>query len=139
MNVITYLSKRLSGQEPAPKATEDELTLEYYEIYITEGIHAAIHGDFRKITEIYVPELKLAINMALPPINVFLVDYDRYTNKKNYMSGKDIKLTKTVIISRKSEAAKTLVWLEDCLKNKKEKEKSLKQLFDTEEIKTSKE
>ena len=139
MNVITYLSKRLSGQEPAPKATEDELTLEYYEIYITEGIHAAIHGDFRKITEIYVPELKLAINMALPPINVFLVDYDRYTNKKNYMSGKDIKLTKTVIISRKSEAAKTLVWLEDCLKNKKEKEKSLKQLFDTEEIKTSNE
>jgi hypothetical protein len=55
------------------------------------------------------------------------------------MSGKDVKLTKTVIISRKSEAAKTLVWLEDCLKNKKEKEKSLKQLFDTEEIKTSKE
>ena len=48
------------------------------------------------------------------------------------MSGKDIKLVKTVIISRKSEAAKNLLWLEDCLKNKKEKEKSLKQLFDME-------
>jgi hypothetical protein len=102
-------------------------------------MHAAIHGNFNKITEIYVPELKLAINLALPPVNVFLVDYDRYSNKVMSMSGKDVKLTKTVIISRKSEAAKTLVWLEDCLKNKKEKEKSLKQLFDTEEIKTSKE
>jgi hypothetical protein len=139
MNVITYLSKRLSGQEPAPKASEDELTLEYYEMWISEGMRSAIHGDFRKITEIYVPELKLAINLALPPVNVFLVDYDRYSNKVMSMSGKDVKLTKTVIISRKSEAAKTLVWLEDCLKNKKEKEKSLKQLFDTEEIKTSKE
>ena len=137
MNVITYLSNLVSPIRP--KAAEDELTLEYYEIYITEGIHAAIHGDFRKITEIYVPELKLAINMALPPINVFLVDYDRYTNKKNYMSGKDIKLVKTVIISKKSAAAKNMLWLEDCLKNKKEKEKSLKELFDSEVIKAEEE
>jgi hypothetical protein len=129
MNVISYLSKRILGEE-APKANENELTLEYYEIYITEGIHAAIHGDFRKITEIYVPELKLAINMALPPINVFLVDYDRYTNKKNYMSGKDIKLVKTIIISKKSEAAKNLIWLEEVLTKKKEREATLIKLFD---------
>jgi hypothetical protein len=129
MNVITYLSNLVSPSRP--KATEDELTLEYYEIYITEGIRAAIHGDFKKITEIYVPELKLAINLALPPINVFLVDYDRYTNKGS-MSGKDIKLVKIIIISKKSDAAKTLIWLEDCLKNKKEKEKSLKELFEPE-------
>ena len=137
MNVITYLSNLVSPIRP--RASENELTLEYYEIYITEGIHAAIHGDFKKITEIYVPELKLAINMALPPINVFLVDYDRYTNKKNYMSGKDIKLVKTVIISKKSEAAKNMLWLEDCLKNKKEKEKSLKELFKLETVNAEKE
>jgi hypothetical protein len=129
MNVISYLSKRILGEE-APKANENELTLEYYEIYITEGIHAAIHGDFRKITEIYVPELKLAINMALPPINVFLVDYDRYTNKKNYMSGKYIKLVKTIIIRKKSDAAKNLIWLEEVLTKKKEREATLIKLFD---------
>jgi hypothetical protein len=129
MNVISYLSKRILGEE-TPKANENELTLEYYAIYITEGIHAAIHGDFRKITEIYVPELKLAINMALPPINVFLVDYDRYTNKKNYMSGKDIKLVKTIIISKKSDAAKNLIWLEEVLTKKKEREATLIKLFD---------
>ena len=50
------------------------------------------------------------------------------------MSGKDIKLVKTVIISKKSAAAKNLVWLEDCLKNKKEKEKSLKELFGPEAL-----
>lgn len=137
MNVITYLSNLVSPSRP--RASEDELTLEYYEIYISEGIHAAMHGQFNKITEIYVPELKLAINLALPPVNVFLVDYDRYTNKRNSMSGKDIKLTKTVIISRKSEAAKNLVWLEDCLKNKKEKQTSLKQLFEPEFVKAEKE
>jgi hypothetical protein len=137
MNVITYLSNLVSPLRP--KATEDELTLEYYEIYISEGVRSAFHGDFRKITEIYVPELKLAINLALPPINVFLVDYDRYKNTGNSMSGKDIKLVKTVIISKKSPAAKNMLWLEDCLKNKKEKEKSLKELFDLEVIKAEKE
>ena len=137
MNVITYLSNLVSPSRP--RASEDELTLEYYEMWISEGMHAAIHGNFNKITEIYVPELKLAINLALPPVNVFLVDYDRYSNKVMSMSGKDVKLVKTVIISRKSEAAKTMLWLEDCLKNKKEKQKSLKQLFDTEEIKKAKE
>lgn len=128
MNVITYLSNLVSPLRP--KATEDELTLEYYEIYITEGIHAAIHGNFKKIIEIYVPELKLAINLALPPVNVFLVDYDRYTNKGNSMSGKDIKLVKTVIISKKSEAAKNLIWLEEVLTKKKERQATLVKLFE---------
>jgi hypothetical protein len=136
MNVIMYLSNLVYPSRP--RASEDELTLEYYEIYISEGIRSAIHGDFRKITEIYVPELKLAINLALPPINVFLVDYDRYTNKRNSMSGKDIKLVKTVIITKKSDAAKNMLWLEDCLKNKKEKEKSLKELFEPEVVKAEK-
>ena len=59
MNVITYLSNLVSPSRP--KANEDEFTLEYYEIWITEGVRAAIHNDFRKITEIYVPELKIAL------------------------------------------------------------------------------
>lgn len=136
MNVITYFSKLISPD--MPKANENELTLEYYELWISDGIYSALHRDFRKITEIYVPELRLAINMALPPVNVFLVDYDRYSNKVQTMSGKDVKLIKTVIISKNSEAAKTLLWLEDCLKNKKEKEKSLKQLFDVEDLEKTK-
>lgn len=132
MNVIRYLSNLVSPSQL--RASEDELTLEYYEMWISEGMRSAIHGDFRRITEIYVTELKLAINLALPPVNVFLVDYDRYSNKVQSMSGKDVKLIKTVIISRNSEAAKTMLWLEDCLKNKKEKEKSLKQLFESEAV-----
>ena len=75
MNVITYLSNLISPSRP--RASEDELTLEYYEIWISEGAFSAIHRDFKKITEIYIPELKIAINLALPPVNVFLVDYDR--------------------------------------------------------------
>jgi hypothetical protein len=130
MNVITYLSKRLSGQEPAPKANENELTLEYWDIWITEGMMAAIHRDFHKITEIYVPELKLTINQAISPINVFLCDYDRYNSKAEPMSGHKPKLAKTVIISKKSEAAKNLIWLEEVLTKKKERQASLIKLFE---------
>ena len=133
MNVITYFSKMISSDKP--KASNDELTLEYYEIYTSESVFTAMRGYFSKITEIYVPELKIAINQAISPVNVFIVDYDRYSNKENSISGKPIKLLKTVIISRNSPAAKNLLWLEDCLKNKKEKEAPLKQLFDSEELK----
>jgi hypothetical protein len=129
MNVITYLSKRIMGED-IQKATSDEFTLQYYEMWISEGMMAAIHNSFQKITEIYVPELKLTINQAMSPVNVFICDYDRYTSKNEPMSGKRPKLLKTVIISRKSEAGKTLLWLEDCLKNKKVKEAALVKLFD---------
>jgi len=129
MDIIRYLSKRLSGED-SPKATEHELTLEYWEIYITEGIRAAIHKDFHKITEIYVPELKLTINQAISPINVFLCDYDRYNSKTEPMSGHKPKLAKTVIISKNSEAAKNLIWLEEVLTKKKERQATLIKLFD---------
>ena len=129
MNVITYLSKRLSG-EVSPKANQDELTLEYWDIWITEGMMAAIHGDFHKITEIYVPELKLTINQAISPINVFLCDYDRYNSKNENMSGHKPKLAKTVIISKNSDAAKNLIWLEEVLTKKKERQDTLIKLFD---------
>jgi hypothetical protein len=133
MNVITYLSKRILGEE-APQANENELTLQYWEIYITEGIRAAIHKDFRKITEIYVPELKLTINQAISPINVFLCDYYRYNSKNDTMSGHKPKLAKTVIISKKSEAAKNLIWLYEVLTKKKEREATLVKLFDPEVV-----
>ena len=129
MNVISYLSKRILGEE-APKANQDELTLEYYEMWISEGIMAAIHNSFQMITEIYVPELKLTINQAIDPVNVFICDYDRYNSKNVPMSGKRPKLIKTVIISKKSEAAKNLIWLEEILTKKKERQASLAKLFE---------
>ncbi len=132
MNVITYLSKRILGED-IQKANQDELTLQYWEIYITEGMMAAIHGDFHKITEIYVPELKLTINQAIEPVNVFICDYERYNSKNENMSGHKPKLAKTVIINKKSEAAKNLIWLEEVLTKKKERQATLVKLFDSED------
>ncbi len=131
MNVITRLSKRFLGED-VPKANQDELTLQYWEIYICEGISAAIHNSFQKITEIYVPELKLTINQAISPVNVFLCDYERYTSKEEPMSGHKPKLLKTVIISKKSEAAKNLIWINEVYTRGKEKEASLVKLFNSE-------
>ena len=132
MDIIKYLSKRITGEE-SPKATSDELTLQYYEMWISEGVFTAIRGNFQKITEIYVPELKLTINQAIEPVNVFICDYDRYDSKNEPMSGKRPKLIKTVIISKNSEAAKNLIWLEEALTKKKEKAATLVKLFDAEE------
>jgi len=128
MDIIKYVSNLISAN--VQKATEDELTLQYWEIYICEGMMAAIHGDFHKITEIYVPELKLTINQAISPVNVFLCDYDRYDSKNESMSGHRPKLAKTVIISKKSEAAKTLLWLNEVYTKKKEREATLVKLFE---------
>jgi len=131
MDIIKYVSNLISAT--VQKATEDELTLQYWELYICEGMSAAIHGDFHKITEIYVPELKLTINQAISPVNVFLCDYDRYNSKNENMSGHKPKLGKTVIISKTSEAGKTLLWLNEVYTKKKEKEASLCKLFSTED------
>lgn len=128
MDIIRYVSKQTMSY--VQKANSDELTLQYYEIWICEGMMAALHGDFQKITEIYVPELKLTINQALSPVNVFICDYNRYNSPKENMSGKKPKLVKTVIISKKSEAAKNLLWLEEVLTKKKERESTLVKLFD---------
>lgn len=129
MNVITYLSKRILGED-IQKANSDELTLQYYEMWISEGIMAAVHNSFQMITEIYVPELKLTINQAIDPVNVFICDYDRYNSKNVPMSGKRPKLIKTVIVSKKSEAAKNLIWLEEILTKKKERQATLAKLFE---------
>ena len=129
MNVITYLSKRILGEGTA-KATKDELTLQFWELWITEGVEAAVRGRFHKITEIYVPELNLAINKTNSPVIVFLCDYDRYTSKNESMPGRTPKLAKTVIISKKSEASKTLLWLKEVYTKKKEMEATLIKLFE---------
>lgn len=122
MTTIEYLSKS--------KATSNELTLEYWDIYISDGFMEALRGNFSKITEIYIPELELTINKIIDPINIFVSSKDRYKSDRDSMSSKPPKLKKTVIITKNSDAAKTLIWLADIYKNKTEKEKSLTCLFD---------
>jgi hypothetical protein len=116
-----------------PKANSNELTLQYYDIWICEGMMAALHGDFEKITEIYVPELNLTINQVNSLVNVFISNYNRYSSSDKRMSGETPKLIKTDIISKKSEAAKNLIWFKEVLTNKKEKEATLVKLFDFED------
>ena len=129
MNVIMNLYNYFLGND-TPKANSDELTLQYYEMWISEGEMAAIRGNFKKITEIYVPELKLTINQAIEPVNVFICDYDRYTSKNEPMSGHKPNLVRSVIISKTSEDAKNLLWLEEVLTKKKERQATLVKLFD---------
>ena len=124
MNVIPYLFKQFLGKE----TQENELTLQYWEIYITEGIYAAMRGEFTEITEIHVLELGLSFNQTGIPIKMFKSNSDRYSNKK--LKCPQPKLLKTVIISQLSEAGQAILWLNDCFKNKEVEEAKLKQLFD---------
>lgn len=124
MNVIPYLFKQFLGKE----AQKNELTLQYWDIYIPNGTVAAIRGEFTKITEIHVLELGLSISQT--GSKVFeTTGYARY-RVKPLIEGDEPKLLKTVIISKNSEAGKALLWLKDCFKNKKVEETKLKQLFD---------
>lgn len=111
------------------KQVLNELTLQYYELWVTEGIEAAIHGVFHKITEIYVPELKMAINMDNSKVNVILCDTIRYDVKRTCMSGNPSKFIKTVTIRTSSDVGKNLIWLEEGLRKKKETEEMLASLF----------
>jgi len=122
MNNIQYLFKQFFSKE----TQENELTLQYWEIYITEGIYAAIHNQFTKITEIHVRELGLSFNQA--GASMFKPNSDRYTSK-SFKCPKP-NLLKTVIISKNSEAGQAILWLNDCFKNKEVEEAKLKQLFD---------
>lgn len=118
MNFIKYLlpSKTL-------EVSSDELLLEYWKKEII-GEPQRPFTSLREITEVYVPELQLVINQEGNPINVFILDYDRYNTDRN-----NSKLVKSVKISKDSETGKKLIWLADIYKNKKEKEKSLVELF----------
>jgi hypothetical protein len=118
MNFIKYFTKSKTIE-----VTSDELLLEYWEINIVGEARRPV-SSLREITEVYVPELKLAINQEGNPINVFILDYDRYNANTN-----NSKLVKSVKIKKDSETGKKLMWLADIYKNKKEKEKSLVELF----------
>ncbi len=129
MNVIKYFFKQKMGDD-IPKAKSNELTLQYYDVWICEGFMAAIHGDFEKITEIYVPELNLTINQVNSPVNVFISNYNRYNSSDKGILCDPPKLIKTDIISKKSEAAKNLIWFKEVLTKKKTREASLTKLFE---------
>ena len=118
MNVIKNL---LNPKNP------NELILEYWEIYICEGIEVAIRGRFHKIIEIYVPELEMVINTSLKPLNIFISPRDRYKAKNSDMGGQPAKLIKKVIIT--GEKVETLKWLAKIQKEQKEKKETLVDLF----------
>ena len=118
MNFIKYFNKSKTIE-----VSSNELLLEYWEIYIVSEARRPI-SSLREIKEVYVPELKLVINQEGEPINVFILDYDRYNSNRN-----NSKLVKSVKISKDSETGKKLIWLEEVYRNKKEKEKSLVELF----------
>lgn len=120
MNVIEYLTDKFMPS--------DKFTLEYWEIYVCDGMSAAIHNDFIKVVEIYVPELNLTINQYTKPVNVFIGSKDRYVSTKN-MSGHTPKLIKSIKIFHDSETGNTLKWFANLYKEKKEKENKLVKLF----------
>jgi len=85
---------------------------EIWQITITEGIMAAIHGDFSDIHELYIPEWNLAINLSGGFNILKLKDKERYAKEKNKMSFaqkdpvliKKIKLDKTLTAQLKQLA-----------------------------------
>lgn len=67
------------------------MKIQMWKIYVSEGIMGAIHGCFFPMLEMYVPELKLAINEHAE----FLVDEDRYAPKnKIILNEEDLDLSK---------------------------------------------
>lgn len=111
----------------------NELILEYYEIHISSNLRSAMNGNFRKIIEIYVPELNLTINRAISPINTFSSEKERYKYNKNIISPYPPKLIKKVKISKDSDEGKQMIWLAEFYNNKEKNEKSLVKLFDDNE------
>jgi hypothetical protein len=87
-----------------------------------------MNGKFDKITEIYIPELKLSINQKLNPLNVFIPPESRYVKDNTNMSGQNPKLVKRKIVS--GEQAETLKWLANVKKEEKQKKEQLITLFD---------
>lgn len=104
-----------------------ELVLEYWELYIVDSAHSAIRSTFHKITEIYVPQLEIAINMKLQLLNTFKTKSDRYKAKNSDMSGTPAKLIKTIVI--RGEKVDAFKWLINEENNKNEKKALLIDLF----------
>lgn len=81
------------------KEKQGSVLAEIWEIYISEGVMGAIHGQFSRIEELYVPTLDLVVNLE-GNMNVFFSDGKRYKPKKHSTFGnmKSPKLMKTVIL-----------------------------------------
>ncbi len=125
MNAISTLYNYLFASK---KTNPNDLTVEYWEIYICENLRDAMNGNFDKITEIYIPELELSINQKLKPLNVFISTGSRYIQDKPNMSGQKPRLIKTKTVS--GEQAEALKWLALTKKEEKQKQEQLITLFD---------
>ena len=76
----------ISKKKIAP--INDNITAEIWEISVSEGISAAIHGDFFKIYELYIPEWNVSFNIADKEINILSFDNlkERYNKNKTFSS-----------------------------------------------------
>ncbi len=108
----------------------NELNLEYYELYVPDGITDTITCDFIKIIEVYIPELGISFNNLINPIYIFLSSKDRYiTNIESISKYPPPKLIKSININKKTTIGKQLIWLAKCYKNKKDIELKIVELF----------
>jgi hypothetical protein len=116
----------------------EKILVEYWQIHVCDGFSGAIHNDYTKITEIYIPELELMINTSLNPIYVRELSYNesalRYERNLNDFDRKVIhlnpRLLKTVMIDKTSDEGQSILWIADNNKIKKEKEFNILKLFD---------
>lgn len=78
-----------------------DLNIEIWELSIADGISAAIHGQFERLTEFYFPELNYSFNYHNGHINHILDPKKRYTFKNSRFSSKDAqpKFIRTEVLS----------------------------------------
>ena len=81
-----------------------EITAEVWTISVCEGIMGAIHADFKKINELYIPEWNVAINIHESKLNILSYDKlsKRYSNENKFESfnNSDPKLLKKITLSK---------------------------------------
>lgn len=81
--------------------SSDQVDAEVWELYVSEGFYGAIRGDYSKITEIYIPSWKVAINYVYRDLNI--VSYDdiatRYSNENKMHTQPPCKLLKKITLS----------------------------------------
>lgn len=90
---------RIKSRNPSQEV--GTLQVELWALYVTEGFMGAIHGDFTKIQEIYIPALRVSMNYTYGRVNVFSTDYTRYRKQNpNSLNGdrKQPELLSTVVL-----------------------------------------
>jgi hypothetical protein len=110
-------------------ANPSELTLETWEIHICDSTLDLSQIKFHKIIEIYIPEIKLAINKEGTPVNTFIATKERYRANRNDISGHKPNLINTRTIN--GHIVDTLKWLAETHKLQKFKQNELLELFET--------